>query len=134
MKSVAKYLAEFRNIVLTINGMNDEEKADRFKQGLKYNVRVEVLKARVESFEDCAQVALNVDSAMWRAGEGAPSISYNNNEEQATPWKLAIFNTENHRRLNANIPRKIWKPGHPFTVTRSAADLTSVAPRSTTLK
>lgn len=63
-KSVAKYLADFRNIILTINGMRDDEKIDHFIQRLKYNVRVEVLKAQSASFEECVRVSLKIDSAI----------------------------------------------------------------------
>lgn len=42
---MAKYLAEFRNIVLKISRMHEEERKDRFVEGLKYDVRVAVLKA-----------------------------------------------------------------------------------------
>lgn len=42
--SVSKYLAEFRNCILTISHMTDGELLDRFVQGLKPDVKVEVLK------------------------------------------------------------------------------------------
>lgn len=48
--SVSKFLAEFKNIVLRITGMTDEEKFDRFCSGLEYEIRVEVLKSGVYSF------------------------------------------------------------------------------------
>ena len=42
--AVSKYLAEFRNLALTNPDMTDGEKLDKFCVGLKYEVRVEVLK------------------------------------------------------------------------------------------
>ena len=65
--SVDKYLSEFRNIVLMIADMHEGEKLDKFVEGLKYNVRVEVLKSGCNQFEECARMALNVDSAIWGA-------------------------------------------------------------------
>ena len=47
--SISKYLAEFRNIILTIPDVTDDEKLDRFCSGLKYEIRVEVLKSGVDS-------------------------------------------------------------------------------------
>lgn len=67
-KSVSIYLEEFRNIVLNIGGMQEDEKIDRFIEGLKFDVWVELLKARAESFEKCARLALSVDNAFWKAG------------------------------------------------------------------
>lgn len=62
--SVEKYLSEFRNVILMIGDINEAEKVDRFVDGLKFNVRVEVLKTNSNSFEECARIALNVDSAI----------------------------------------------------------------------
>lgn len=33
--TVARYLSHCRNVVLTITGMNDDEKVNRFNEGLK---------------------------------------------------------------------------------------------------
>ena len=41
--TVAKFLSDFRNIVLTIPDISDGEKWDNFCAGLKYDVRLEVL-------------------------------------------------------------------------------------------
>lgn len=73
--SVSKYLAEFRNVTLTIPDMSDGEKMDRFCTGLKYEIRVEVLKSAVATFDKAASVALRIDSALWTAskGSGEPS-------------------------------------------------------------
>lgn len=39
--SVSKYLAEFRNLILTIPNMSDEERQDRVYSGLKYDIMME---------------------------------------------------------------------------------------------
>ena len=66
--SVTSYLTEFRNIVLTIPGMSEGEKVDRFSQGLKPNIRLEVMKAGAQTMSDASRIALNVDSALFGAG------------------------------------------------------------------
>ena len=63
--SVAKFLSDFRNIVLTIPDISDGEKWDKFCAGLKYDVRLEVLKSAATTFEHAAKIALRVDSAIW---------------------------------------------------------------------
>lgn len=35
-------------------------------QGLKQKIRVEGLKALVDMFDECASVALSIESAIWR--------------------------------------------------------------------
>lgn len=66
--SVTSYLAEFRNIVLTIPGMSEGDRVDRFCQGLKPNIRLEVLKAGAQTMNEASRIALNVDSALFGAG------------------------------------------------------------------
>ena len=65
--SVSKYLSEFRNLVLTIPDVTDGEKWDRFCAGLKYDVRLEVIKSSFTTFEEAAQLALSIDSAIFSA-------------------------------------------------------------------
>ena len=65
--SVSKYLSEFRNLVLTIPDVTDGEKWDRFCSGLKYDVRLEVIKSSFNTFEEAAQLALSIDSAIYSA-------------------------------------------------------------------
>lgn len=47
-KSVSKYRDDSRIVVLTIGGIHDGEKLDRFIQGLKHHVRIEVLKLQAK--------------------------------------------------------------------------------------
>ena len=87
ISSVFRYLSEFRNIVLTISDVTDGKKWEKFCTGLKYEVRLEVMKAITTSFDEAAQIALRVDSALWSAGQhslfgfqgyaGRPSSSNN---------------------------------------------------------
>lgn len=66
--SVSKYLSLFRNVALTITDMNAGEKLDKFVDGLKQEIRIEVMKSSVSTFEEAAQVALRVDSAIYASG------------------------------------------------------------------
>ena len=66
--SVAGYLTTFRNIVIGIPGMNEDEKLDRFCARLKNEVKLEVLKANPADLNAAAQIALNVYNAFYGAG------------------------------------------------------------------
>lgn len=95
--SVSSYLTEFRNIVLTIPDMSEGEKVDRFCQGLKPQVRLEVMKAGAQNINDASRIALNVDSALFGAGmfrfqgsmgNSAPTpMEIGNFEQRNTDWK-----------------------------------------------
>jgi hypothetical protein len=43
--SVASYISEFRYIALTISGITDNEQFDRVCEGLKPEIKLEVLKS-----------------------------------------------------------------------------------------
>ena len=66
--SISAYLSEFRNIALTIPGMIEDEQVDRFCQGLKPQIRLEVMKYGARTMSDASRIALNVDSALFGAG------------------------------------------------------------------
>jgi len=66
--SVSGYLTTFRNLVIGIPGMNEDEKLDRFCSVLKNVVKLEVLKANPADLNAASQIALNVDSAFYGAG------------------------------------------------------------------
>ena len=106
--SVAVYLSEFRNIVLTIPEINDGEKLDRFCQGLKPQIKIEVLKAGAKTLEEASRIALNVDSAIF----GSRSNSYYRYQREQSPVPMEIGNMEqrNIDRAN-NACFKCHKPG-----------------------
>ena len=66
--SVSSYLNEFRNLVLNIPNMTEDEKLDKFCAGLKPEIRLEVLKSGPVTVDNAARIALNVDSALFGAG------------------------------------------------------------------
>ena len=58
----------FRNIVISIPDISEAEKLDKFLNGLKPMIRLEVLKAGCNNMNDAARIALNVYSALYGAG------------------------------------------------------------------
>jgi hypothetical protein len=62
---VASYISEFRNIALTIPGITEEEQLDRFCEGLKPEIKLEVLEINVNEMNGAVRVALSVDSALY---------------------------------------------------------------------
>lgn len=43
---------------------------DRFVEGLKYNVKLEVMKSTCNYFEDSVCIELYVDRVIWKARQG----------------------------------------------------------------
>ena len=124
LSSVAQYLAEFRNLCLVIPDFHQSEKLDKFISGLKYSVRVEVLKSNLETFEDAAKVALRVDSVLWNSGHRRTSSVRSTPETGPTPMEIGNVqkspHTETQRdkdlRLNACFTCHVvgcrpWKHG-----------------------
>lgn len=106
--SVSTYLSEFRNIVLTIPEINDGEKLDRFIQGLKPQVKIEVLKAGAKNLDEASRIALNVDSAIF----GSRLNRFQASDLRQSPVPMEIGNTEQRRRDRANNACfKCRKPG-----------------------
>lgn len=88
---------------------------DRFVDGLKYNVRVEVLKTNCNSFEECARLALNVDSAIWRARRGISGFHYNNNNgNEPTPMEIGNINSGPSTRAQREQRKKDLEKGACF--------------------
>ncbi len=65
--SVFAYLSEFRKITLTISGITEVEQVDRFYQGLKPQISLEVMNSGVQTKVDASRIALNVDAALFGA-------------------------------------------------------------------
>ena len=96
--SVSAYLSEFRNITLAIPGITEGEKVDRFVQGLKPQVRLEVMKAGSQTMESASRIALNVDSALFGAG-----MYFNQGYiSQAGPTPMEIGNFEQRKSDRKN--------------------------------
>ena len=113
--SVSSYLSEFRNIVLTIPGMNASEQVDRFCQGLKPHIRLEVMKAGARTMNDASRIALNVDAALF--GSGMLNNQWNNRVSGPTPMEIGnVEQRDRDRRSNAcfkchKVGCRPWKCG-----------------------
>lgn len=59
-RSIADYLDQFRNFVVTISRRADGEKLQRFAEGLKGDVQTDVVKGAVSAFND----AVNYEFAL----------------------------------------------------------------------
>lgn len=108
---VEKFLYEFRNTILLIDSMSEGKKIDRFVDGLKFEVKVEVLKAGPGSFEESARIVLNVDGAIWRARK-APFVypqSGTPNPAVRRRWKSGISTEELPPALIASNEGGIWR-------------------------
>ena len=106
--SVSSYLSDFRNIALTIPGMNEEEKVDRFCQGLKPQVRLEVMKSGARTMNDASRIALNVDSALFGAG----FLNFQTSQGNFGPTPMDIGNLEQRDKDRKNNGCfKCHKPG-----------------------
>lgn len=115
--SVSSYLTEFRNIVLTIPGMSEGEIVDRFCQGLKPNIRLEVLKSGVQTMNEASRIALNVDSALFGAGMLGFQYGRNTGSSQYTPMEIGnVEQRDKDRQNNAcfkchKVGCRPWKCG-----------------------
>ena len=95
---MSDYLTEFRNLTLAITEMNEEEKVDRFVQGLKPQVRLEVLKSNARTMNDASRIALNVDSALFNAG----MFRFQGYMQDPAPTPMEIGNFEQHEKDRRN--------------------------------
>lgn len=62
--SISKYIREYRNIVTSIPDISEGEKFDRFADGPKLKIRLEVIKSTVITFEVTAKISLRIDIAL----------------------------------------------------------------------
>lgn len=110
-KTVNKAIAKLCNIALTIPGISDEEKAARFIDRLKREIRVEVLKSQADSFKERARVALNINSALWRAVHGSAYqiklsfTSFSNSNSGPIPMEIGNIN---YRKLTKDRREQRW--------------------------
>jgi hypothetical protein len=108
--SLVSYISEFRNIALTISGITEDEQFDRFCEGLKPEIKLEVQKSNAASFEAAARIALNVDSAYYGMQLNSSVKTYESSEGP-TPMEIGNFQSSRKypRKFN-NSSRNQWKP------------------------
>lgn len=101
---VAKYISEFRNIILTVPDLTEGEKFDRFIDGLKSSIRLEVMKTTVNTFEEATKIALRVDSALWKEKSAEKGGFYNSRGQRggasssSDPSPMEIGNIQGRNR------------------------------------
>lgn len=66
IRIIFPYLSDFLKFVFTILEMMNEEMLNRFIEDPTNSVCIEILKDQVPNFEDCARVALNIESAVCK--------------------------------------------------------------------
>jgi hypothetical protein len=69
--SVAAYVKDFKDLALNIPNFSEDERLDRFKRGLKHDVRLHVALANPSSFEQAVTIAGQVDDIMFAHRRGA---------------------------------------------------------------
>ena len=98
--SVVHYVESFRNLVIEIPTMSEDEKVDKFISGLKPAVRLEVLKSGAQTLDEVTRIALSVDSAMFNFGMFSGS-SYGQNNIGPQPMEIGNMETKPTYRNNS---------------------------------
>jgi hypothetical protein len=103
--SVIAYLNEFRNTVITIPGISEDEKLDKFVSGLKPEVHLEVRKSRPADFESAAQVALTIDSALFSMRMHYQSNNGRGSSSGPVPMEIGNVEGQKPRRGKSTKPK-----------------------------
>jgi hypothetical protein len=108
--SVAAYVKEFKDLALNIPDFSEAERLDRFKRGLKSNVRLHVALANPTTFEQAVTIAGQVDDILFGQRSSNPrpdNFRQRPNarapENQATPMELGTM-TQPKEREQFNNP------------------------------
>ena len=104
--SVTAYLNEFRNTVISIPGISEDEKLDKFVAGLKPEVMIDVRKSRPADLESAAQTALTVDSALFSTGMYAHSTFRSGSSSDPQPMDIGNVEGRTHYRGRAFKPNR----------------------------
>jgi hypothetical protein len=83
--SVREYISDFRNIVLDIPRMAEDEKMDRFTRGLKPSLRREVDLKEPEKLEDAIRIAERLDASGREAGKGSYGTRFSDADDTPAP-------------------------------------------------
>lgn len=102
---------------MEVPDISEGENFDRFVDGLKHNVRLEVLKSTVATSEDATKIALRVDSALWteyQSGRNgySPFVGQQGSASDSTdptPMELGNVDGRNRRPLTANEKEQRYK-------------------------
>jgi hypothetical protein len=100
--SVASYVKDFKDLALNIPDFSEAERLDRFKRGLKTDIRLHVALANPTTFEQAVTIAGQVDDILFsqrshtRPNNFQPR-SFVRLENQATPMDLNAINKPQER-------------------------------------
>lgn len=92
--SVAAYSDAFLWLTLSIPGITEKEKIDRYIRGLKLEPRCEVLVEQVQTLQEAMVITDKVDSIVWGARRVVPVSNEGSAGDTATPMELGVVQPE----------------------------------------
>jgi hypothetical protein len=111
--SVANYVKDFKDLALNIPNFSEDERLDRFKRGLKHDVRLHVALANPPTFEEAVTIAGQVDDIMYTFRRGhmiEPRTSNRpENFNQATPMELDAVTRNDYSDQKSDQTRRPTK-------------------------
>ena len=102
--SVRTYASIFRFLAMSIPGITDDEKKDRFIRGLKLKTMSEVKLRAPETFEEAVRMAVRFDSLLFVRNFN-PSVKTGNSHPRPEPMELGAIRTNSIP--TGNPPRAI---------------------------
>lgn len=120
--SVKNYVDTFRSICLNIPNMNAEEKMDRFKRGLKPEIRLQVAYAKPTDFETTVAIAEEIDAIIFN-NRGLRYYTSNKSiprreKDSVVPMELGAMTKTYVDAVKARGPRKERPIPRPIFPTR----------------
>ncbi len=102
--SVRTYASIFRSVAMSIPGVTDDEKKDRFIRGLKIKTMSEVKLRAPESFEEAVRMAVRFDSLIFIRNVN-PTTKTSTSHPRPEPMELGAIRANTTR--SGNPPRAI---------------------------
>jgi hypothetical protein len=129
--SVAQYAKTFRELALNVPDITDAEKLDRFKRGLKTDVRLHVALANPGTFEAAVAIANQVDDILFSNRRGYRENAHATQppqRSQPTPMELGSLE---RRRLTDQQREELRRKGCCFYC-REPGHVAAQCPKKTT--
>ncbi len=80
--------------------MNEDEKFDKFIQGLKREVKLEVLKSTAANFEEAAGISFRVGNVLWNS-KSQYKFSIANCASFPTPMEIGNFEQSRKKKFSS---------------------------------
>lgn len=77
--------------------MDENEKIDHVLDRLYYNTQAEILKVQVDAFDECPRVALDIDSALWRANNQSYGFQ---SDHRPSPMMIGNAQKARHKKIS----------------------------------